>query len=430
MFGKLFGRSAERPVADPHALPVPHRQRNGTYRLRALGDARVLALVEAADVGDWEAVKAALAPFDLGRDHQVLAELADLDGVQDWIGRAVEEDKEHRATALLISGTRHISWGWEARTAERAVNVSQEQWRLFHERLHIAEEQLLEAAELRPEWVTPWRRLLTSGRGMSLGTAINETRRDAALRRDPLDLETHIEWVSQLQPRWGGEPGQALAFAREAFADAPDGHRLGCVIAMAHIEEWVESDHQDHLDTPRTQDELKEAADARSSTPTTSGARAGRRTSTSSPWPSPCPPRASWPRASSTSWTAPTPPWPWKYMAQPEKTYARFRSPRLDSRPRLPHPTPHPDCPMTLPDTATNPAGADRTFQVDLRGLVDLLSHHLYSSPRVYLRELLQNAVDALTAPRTPSNGPPRRRLRHPAAADGRWYASRTTASV
>ena len=38
------------------------------------------------------------------------------------------------------------------------------------------------------------------------------------------------------------------------------------------------------------------------------------------------------------------------------------------------------------------------TFQVDLRGLVDLLSHHLYSSPRVYVRELLQNAVDAVTA--------------------------------
>ncbi|MET7300797.1 HSP90 family protein [Embleya sp. NPDC005575] len=43
---------------------------------------------------------------------------------------------------------------------------------------------------------------------------------------------------------------------------------------------------------------------------------------------------------------------------------------------------------------------ADHTFQVDLRGLVDLLSHHLYSSPRVYLRELLQNGVDAVTARR------------------------------
>jgi molecular chaperone HtpG len=31
---------------------------------------------------------------------------------------------------------------------------------------------------------------------------------------------------------------------------------------------------------------------------------------------------------------------------------------------------------------------------------VDLLSHHLYSSPKVYLRELLQNAVDAITARR------------------------------
>jgi len=37
-------------------------------------------------------------------------------------------------------------------------------------------------------------------------------------------------------------------------------------------------------------------------------------------------------------------------------------------------------------------------FQVDLSGMVDLLSKHLYSGPQVYLRELLQNAVDAVTA--------------------------------
>ena len=40
------------------------------------------------------------------------------------------------------------------------------------------------------------------------------------------------------------------------------------------------------------------------------------------------------------------------------------------------------------------------TFQVDLHGVVDLLARHLYSSPRVYLRELLQNGVDAITARR------------------------------
>ncbi|MEV0403350.1 HSP90 family protein [Actinoallomurus sp. NPDC050550] len=50
----------------------------------------------------------------------------------------------------------------------------------------------------------------------------------------------------------------------------------------------------------------------------------------------------------------------------------------------------------------------DQAFQVDLRGVVDLLSRHLYSSPRVYLRELLQNGVDASTAR---GDGPARIRI-------------------
>ena len=37
-------------------------------------------------------------------------------------------------------------------------------------------------------------------------------------------------------------------------------------------------------------------------------------------------------------------------------------------------------------------------FQVDLAGMVDLLSRHLYSGPQVYIRELVQNGVDAMTA--------------------------------
>lgn len=40
----------------------------------------------------------------------------------------------------------------------------------------------------------------------------------------------------------------------------------------------------------------------------------------------------------------------------------------------------------------------DHKFQVNLNGIIDLLSNHLYSSPEVYLRELLQNGVDAIQA--------------------------------
>jgi len=39
-----------------------------------------------------------------------------------------------------------------------------------------------------------------------------------------------------------------------------------------------------------------------------------------------------------------------------------------------------------------------QNFSVDLHGMVELLSNHLYSGPQVFVRELLQNGVDALTA--------------------------------
>ncbi|WP_218932345.1 HSP90 family protein [Adhaeretor mobilis] len=44
---------------------------------------------------------------------------------------------------------------------------------------------------------------------------------------------------------------------------------------------------------------------------------------------------------------------------------------------------------------------AENKFQVNLRGMIALLSDHLYSTPQVFVRELLQNAHDAITARQT-----------------------------
>lgn len=41
---------------------------------------------------------------------------------------------------------------------------------------------------------------------------------------------------------------------------------------------------------------------------------------------------------------------------------------------------------------------SEHRFQVNLGGMIEVLSDHLYSSPDVYIRELLQNAVDAIVA--------------------------------
>ena len=39
----------------------------------------------------------------------------------------------------------------------------------------------------------------------------------------------------------------------------------------------------------------------------------------------------------------------------------------------------------------------DFRFKVNLGGMIEILSDHLYSSPDVYIRELLQNGADAIT---------------------------------
>ncbi|MCI8477809.1 MAG: HSP90 family protein, partial [Oscillospiraceae bacterium] len=59
--------------------------------------------------------------------------------------------------------------------------------------------------------------------------------------------------------------------------------------------------------------------------------------------------------------------------------------------------------------------GESYHFQVNLGGILDVLSNHLYKRPDVFLRELLQNGVDAITL----------RQKREPT-----WHRGRITISV
>jgi molecular chaperone HtpG len=65
-------------------------------------------------------------------------------------------------------------------------------------------------------------------------------------------------------------------------------------------------------------------------------------------------------------------------------------------------PMPDAERPSASPDPNTGTDApsptVDARFRVDLRGVVDLLANHLYREPGVFLRELLQNAVDAVRA--------------------------------
>lgn len=54
----------------------------------------------------------------------------------------------------------------------------------------------------------------------------------------------------------------------------------------------------------------------------------------------------------------------------------------------------------------------EERFRVDLGGIVELLSRNLYSGKDVYVRELLQNGMDAVTAAESATGSSVRGRIR------------------
>ncbi|MBV2156526.1 hypothetical protein RZ50_027225 [Kitasatospora sp. SUK 42] len=219
-----------------------------------------------AGAGDWAALRPALAAAADGADGAELTWLAgaiaDVPGVEQWTARALA-DAPGDALPLLLSGARHVTWAWEARTGARAKHVTEDQWKLFHERLEVAEEQLLEAAEREPGWLAPWYFLQISARGASLGPEVATARFEAAVRRTPGHPGSHRQRLQQLCAKWGGSHDEMHEFARSAMLAAPEGSPLGELVVLAHLERWLDlPDGEDHayLSSPTVLAELQEAA--------------------------------------------------------------------------------------------------------------------------------------------------------------------------
>ena len=233
---------------------------------RSLGDAELSALRQAARVADWPAMEAILRPVrergDFERLTFLIANVEDLGG--DFLLKLPEQLPQD-PLALTVAGARHTAWAWEARTGYRASQVSEEQFRVFHDRLKVAEEHLYRAVELDPENAAPWYTLCVAGRGLEHGADITSRRFDAGVRRAPGHVGLHLQMLQQLCAKWGGSHDEMHAFAREAFASAAPGSGLGELIAQAHLEHWLDLDQgpdDAYIRNAHVLQELRKAAQA------------------------------------------------------------------------------------------------------------------------------------------------------------------------
>lgn len=230
------------------------------------GDPELAALRAAVRQGNWDATAAILQRCRDRGDHNRLIWL--ITCVDELGGNFLLDIGRLRTgdpLARTVSGARHIAWAWEAWPGAPASRVGQEQFRLFHERLRLAEEHLYAAAELDPGSAAPWSLLTTASRGLQHGPDVTRRRFEAGVRRAPTSAVLYAAMLEQLCVKWGGSHEEMHSFSRELLADAPPGSPLGALTATAHIEHWLDlpqAERSAYIRFPDVIEELRRAADA------------------------------------------------------------------------------------------------------------------------------------------------------------------------
>ncbi|MGH3741032.1 MAG: DUF4034 domain-containing protein, partial [Micromonosporaceae bacterium] len=153
---------------------------------------------------DWPAVRdffsRAVDPDDRSF---YLSVCGDVEGVQDWIGQAVDAEP-HSTLPLLVKGAHGIRWAWEARGALGAEHTQAEQFREFFKRLKMAENCLDEVVERNPDEVAAWACLVTSARGRQVDRDEAQRRFQAVVTRSRWHRHAHEQMLQYRCQKWYG----------------------------------------------------------------------------------------------------------------------------------------------------------------------------------------------------------------------------------
>ncbi|MFF3689212.1 hypothetical protein [Streptomyces sp. NPDC002187] len=107
-------------------------------------------------------------------------------------------------------------------------------------RLDATVRACLAAATAHPADPMPWVSLLTVARLYEDGVPRRELRRwwDEMRRRDPDNLEGHVQLLRYHSARWHGTHGRMYDFARDAAGASPPGSPLPVLVQIARVEEY------------------------------------------------------------------------------------------------------------------------------------------------------------------------------------------------
>lgn len=162
----------------------------------------------------------------------------------------------------------HINHAWGARGSGWASDVRAENWRLFKIRLNNAREVIKQAEKL------PGEEVHLHAMKIKIARADGDIHQEGmaafkeAVAIDPMAMRPYAEMVDGLLPRWGGQPGEWIEFARTAGEkymprDAGSAFsRLVSYVSFNYASEEVQFQETDSFVKPIDWEELKESFQA------------------------------------------------------------------------------------------------------------------------------------------------------------------------
>jgi hypothetical protein len=199
---------------------------------------------DAIRTGDWPSAQEALLALPPDEMGYALEMLADVDGVEQLLEAAVEQEPGS-ACARTALARRYIAIAWQVRSGARAENVSREQFEGFRSWLVPAEQQLVEACAVDGRFAPAWAARVHTARALEVGPAEARRRFDRVRAISPNDYPAQVHMLEYVLPKWAGSDAEARAFAEESASEAPPGSHSGALIAIYHLERWLELDGGD-----------------------------------------------------------------------------------------------------------------------------------------------------------------------------------------
>src|SRR5712671_1905812 len=144
-----------------------------------------------------------------GKPPATEAEWADtLDRLKRWAAQHPES-----ITAQVALGYAYLNYAWQARGDGDAASVTPEGGRLMHERLKLAETELLGAEAKCPEWYYV---MLQIGRLKGWGADDLTAFLQRAIVYEPEFYYSYQEVARSVMPKWRGKEGDVEKFAEES----------------------------------------------------------------------------------------------------------------------------------------------------------------------------------------------------------------------